>query len=312
MHIVILKGEDNSERALQRLQLNPLHAGLGEIGVRSTMVVLDGTRRDIAPPTHVVFNYRDKNAFLASVEAKKSFGCKLICFTSDIYDLSYFMSLAEQVDLFLAPTPLHRDIVQSAIARPVVHIPEAVDPIALPGSGPEQKVDAGGPVLWFGFPESFEISTRYLLPQAFALSGFDRQRFAIMTAAGATLMNGIAHVPFRSGDFYRLSAAYSHSLLSHFCYDQKLNTFIKSPNKLITSIVRGLVPLASATPSYSAIASQYGLQGLTFRGPAELAALLRNVDYPRDVERYGLRDVRADLLKTLSPAAIARHVLNVL
>ncbi len=312
MHIVILKGEDNSERALQRLQLNPLHRGLGEIGVKSTMVLLDGMRREIEPPSHVVFNYRDKTAFLAAAEARKTFGCKLLCFTSDIYDLSYFIKLAEHVDVFLAPTPLHRDIVQSAITKRVENIPEAVDPIALPAEGEERPIEGSDRLLWFGFPESFDISMRYLLPQAFALSGLDKRRFGIMTATGATLMSGVEHIPFRADQFYRLAGHFSHSLLSHFCFDQKLNTFIKSPNKLVTSIVRGLVPLASATPSYSDVARQYGFEGLTFRSPAELADRLRTADYLRDMERYGLRDVREDLIRTLSPASIARRVLNVL
>jgi len=53
------------------------------------------------------------------------------CFLSDLPDLSYFIQLSEVVDCFLAPTELHRDVVQSAVLKPMAHVPESVDPIAL-------------------------------------------------------------------------------------------------------------------------------------------------------------------------------------
>lgn len=312
MHFVILRSDANYEKAMHRLQTTPLCAGLEALGVKATMVFLSEPRRDIAAPSHVVFNYRDAQAFAAALEAKKRFGCKVLCFFSDLYDLSVFVKLADAVDLFLAPTALHRDIVQAAIIKPVVHVPEAVDPIALPAGEPVLEVERAGRLVWFGFPESFPITTRFLLPPAFELAAFDRSRFGIITAQGVRLMEGVQHITFGARTFYRSAQPFSYALLSHFCYDQMLNTFIKSPNRMVTSVVRGLVPLVSATPSYRALAGEYGLESLMFRGPGDLASLLRGIDYDRDVQRLGLAQVRTELLTALSPVAIAQRLLNAL
>lgn len=310
VHFVLLKIDDNYERALYRIQIDALLEGLKVLDVPATKVLLSAGPFAVEAPSHVVFNYRDKDAFAAAGRLKRTHGCKVLCFASDVYDLSHFVALAEAVDLFLAPTPLHCDLIQSAVTTPVAYVPESVDPIALPGRGSVAETAAGDRLLWFGFPESFPISTRFLLPRAFVASSFDPGRFCILTTRGAQLAPGIEHRPFSAAGFHGLTGDCSHSLLSHFCYDQKLNTYIKSPNKMITSIVRGLVPLASATPAYLDLARRFGLEALTYTNPGGLAALLSSLDRARDAARFRLNDVRTELLRMYSPENVARKVLE--
>lgn len=312
MHILVLKTLTDDNDVLHRLQTRALHEGLQNLGVSSSIIYLDGKPKDIPPPTHVFFSYRDKEAAFASRHIKTRTGCKVLCFFSDIGDLSHFVGLSEFVDCFLAPTPLHRDIVQSATVRRVVYIPETYDPIALPRGGNEKVSKVTNRACWFGFPESFEKSMRFLLPKAFDLADFDKGRFCIITAKDAIFQEGVEHRTFDAKSFYDQTADLNYAILSHFCYDQMLNTYIKSPNKMITAIVRGMVPYVSFTPSYVQIARQFNLEGLLFRSPTELATRIRDANFQRDNEKYKISTVRAELMKSLSPENLARRVLSCL
>ena len=312
MHILVLKSTTDANDVLHRLQTNALFRGLQQLRINTSLTFLDGTPKEITAPSHIVFGYRDREAALASAKIKSEYRCKILCFISDVYDMSQFIKLSEFVDIFLAPTPLHRDVVQAAVNKRVVYIPEAYDPIALPAGGIEDKLDMTNRICWFGFPESFSKSMKYLLSPAFDMSSFDKKRFCILTSANNNLCEGVEHRVFHANSFYSDTTDMNYSLLSHFCYDQALNTFIKSPNKMITSIVRGLVPYVSATPSYSHVAKKYGMETLLYRSPKELAGKLQSADFIRDSERIGISQIRAELINSLSPLSIAKLVLNIL
>jgi len=310
MHVVIAKTSNNPRQASQRLQSTPLYDGLKELGVPASMVVLGRGPVKIAPPSHIVVHYYDNRAIADALELRKARDVKLICLCADVYDLAPYRRLAETADLFLVPTPLHRQVIQSAVSMPVAVLSEAVDPIALPRSGPEEPVACNDRLCWFGYPESFDKSMRYLLPDAFALSSFNAADFTIISAAGDTLWPGAMHKVFSQDDFYHETSESGYALLSHFAHDLHLNSFIKSPNKMITAIVRGMVPLVSATPAYRHIAHDYGLEALMFDGPMTLSRHLKALSCERDRTRFGFDHVRQDLLKIHSPAAIARRFLE--
>lgn len=310
MHILILKTWTGVNDALHRLQTNALFLGLQELGVKSSLVFLDGSPKDIEVPTHVVFSYKDREAALAAAEVKSQSKCSALCFFSDINDLSQFVKLSEFVDCFLAPTAMHRDVVQSAVVKPVLHLPEAYDPISLSNDGTEAETFITNRFCWFGFPESFAKSMKYLLPKAFEISSFDKSRFCILTSKDNLLYEGIEHRAFDASTFHWRTRDINYSVLSHFCYDQMLNTLIKSPNKMITSIVRGILPYASSTPAYVQVAKQYGLENLLFRSPHELAAKLRTADFDRESSKIGLPQIRSELMKAFSPRSIAKRMLD--
>lgn len=295
---------------LQRLHASTLYNGLKEIGASASVALLDSGPEKITAPTHVVVNYHDGPAIAVAMELRKQRAVKLICLCADVYDLGRYRHLSDAIDLFLAPTPLHRQAIQSAVIKPVLVLPEAVDPIALPGQGPEVPVSCNERLCWFGYPESFAKSMRYLLGDAFALASFDSARLTLITGGGEALWPGAAQVAFSESGFYRDVAGFGYALLSHFAYDLHLNSFIKSPNRMMTALVRGLVPLVSATPAYHHLARQYGLEPLLFDGPVTLSRQLKALDCARDRARFGLDAIRVDLLKNHSPASTARRFLT--
>ena len=311
MHVVIVRSSNDPNQALHRLQSTPLLEGLGRLGVRATLVALDDGPMKIDPPTHAVFHYFDNRAIASAAQLRKKLKVKLVCLCSDIYSFSKVCSLADVSDLLLAPTMLHCDMIRSAVMKPVRMLPEAVDPIALPGSGQALPAAEGGNICWFGYPESFDKSMRHVLPQAMKAADFPSGRINLITAPGSEVMPGLRHIVFAPGTFYAATAEFSHALLSHFAHDHHINTFIKSPNKMVTALVRGLVPLASATPSYLQLAQRYQLGGLLFAGPGGLARHLKALDASRDRQKYGLADVASQLLKAHSPEAIARTFLEI-
>lgn len=311
MHVAIIRSSNDPNQALQRLQSTPLLDGLGRLGVRASLVVLDDGPMKVAPPTHAVFHYFDKRAIASAVHLRKRMNVKLVCLCSDIYNISKIWSLADVSDMLLAPTMLHCDLIRSAVMTPVRMLPEAVDPIALPGSGQILPAAGSGNICWFGYPESFDKSMRHVLIQATKAARFPSARISLITAPGMVVMPGLRHIGFAPGTFYAATAEFSHALLSHFAHDHHINTFIKSPNKMVTALVRGLVPLASATPSYQQLARRYQLDGLLFAGPTGLARQLKALDAGRDREKYGLADVASQLQKDLSPEAIARTFLEI-
>jgi len=143
-------------------------------------------------------------------------------------------------------------------------------------------------------------------------AGFPAARLTILTRPGAQLAGGFAHRDFAPDTFYAETAAFSHTLLSHFAQDMHLNSLIKSPNKMVTALVRGLLPLASATPAYRRLARAYQLEDLLYAGPADLARLLRTMDAARDRQRHDLAAIGRELQRLHSPEATARRFLEII
>ena len=298
------------KNALTRVQSDPLMEGLQELNQSvHRCIITPGQNIDIPKPRHLIVSVDDRESIKIATHAKKATGCKVICLGADIYSLEYYVQLSELVDLFIMPTQLHQEILASAVWVDVRLVPESVDAIALTPDGVTLRPQ-GNDLCWFGYPESFSKSMAYILERAIKTSGLSRSRFATISAPDFTSMAGVRNIPFDEKTFYSTSKAFGYSVLSHFAFDCHLNSFIKSPNKLITSIVRGLIPLASCTPSYRELMREYNLEKLLYSSGNELVSLLRNLNAERDVTNFKLDLVAQDLAARFSPARIARIFLD--
>lgn len=310
MHIVLVRNRSDINEALQRIQGDPLRNGLAAQGVKVSVVNLIENTVLTERPTHLVYHYNDNEAARSVAVARQREALKIICLCSDIYDLQQYRNLNEITDIFLAPTVWHQKIIQSAITKPVFLLPEGIDSIALPNDGAVLPVAADNKICWFGYPESFHKSLAFVLPEAFAKSEFKPDKFEIITQDNAKLMNLVRHRPFSSKTFYNDTKYYSYSLLSHFAFDLHLNSIIKSPNKIITSIVRGMMPIASLTPSYEDIARKYDLLTLFYGSSTDLSELFKNLDSDRDRIKYGIKNIREQIMRDYSPEVIAKIFMN--
>jgi hypothetical protein len=197
--------------------------------------------------------------------------------------------------------------------KSVFELPEGIDPISSPGNERiTLQPENSGCLIWFGYSESFSKSLMYLLPRAFSESGFSSEKLILITKGNEALLPGSLTLPFNDQSFYRESARGSHALLSHFAYDCHFNSYIKSPNKLITALVRGLTPIFSATPNYLSIARQYGLEDLSFDSGPTLTKLVKQNLVDNIGANINLTAIATDLSNNFSPKAIAdkfcRHI----
>jgi hypothetical protein len=296
-------GRDN---AVRRVGSDPVFDGLDQLGIPAGRCVVSDHVPALVPDCrYLVIHAYDKVVFDLARTTKQRTGCEVICLTSDLYDIDWFTNSTSIVDYFVAPTSHHLQILSSAVWRPVFEVPEGIDAIAYPLDGRVQPVEENNRLVWFGYPESFTKSLRCLLPQALHESRTSVQDLRILTAAGQDLLSGAEHVPFEVSTFYQTVAKCGYALLSHFVFDSHINSFIKSPNKFITALVRGCVPLASDTPNYRDLAAHYGLEKFTYRTGQDLVRILshRNIAHDRSVLPFD--QIRADLEVRFSPKAIA-------
>jgi len=292
--------------ALARLQSDPLIAGLAEHGQTTATHAYHPAQRLTLPRAKTLIIHYDDDASIIRARAYRAeTGARVICLTSDIYGFARYRFLDPLVDAFVAPTEMHRAVLQSAVRAPVFVMPEGVDPIAHAPAPP-----TGADLCWFGYPASFEKSLAHVFNEAESQNAITPANFAFITRKGVTLRKGYPHIAFVNATFHAETARFGHTLLSHFAYDGHLNTLIKSPNKLVTSLVRGLIPLVSDTPAYREIMSRYGLEQLIFTGPRHAADLIAARDAPRDRRLYDLPAIAADLCDQLRPAALAQIFLD--
>lgn len=300
------------ENALARLQSNPLNAGLKSLGYASHLIQYKpGERLEIPDKVKwLIVHHDDSKSILFAKKLKGLINCKVGCFTSDIYNYDHYIEIESIVDVFIAPTELHRKTLQYAVNKDVVHIPEGIDPIAYSDINTDEPNERSNRICWFGYPESFDKSFKYVIRLLEKQNRFTFGELTLITSEGVRLHPVAEHLTFSSLNFYEQTGNFGYSLLSHFPYDRHINTFIKSPNKFITSIVRGMVPIASNTESYSKIAGDLGLANLLCDSPNGFAEKIYNREFTRDFENYEINKCREKLIKEFSPINISNIFLN--
>ncbi|WP_297368689.1 hypothetical protein [Acidocella sp.] len=296
--------------ALVRLQSQPLLQGLASLGWRTRFHHYPhGTPVTVPPASAIIVHYLDPDALTRAAALKALCGARLYCLSSDIYDIDTYTRIAPLADAFFAPTPLHAELLRAAQTKPVFVLPEAIDPIAQPTDGTILPPAATDRLCWFGYPESFAKSCRHLLPHALDDAEFPAEKLALITAPNVSLLAGAEHIPFSPERFYTATAPFRYALLSHFVFDNHINTFIKSPNKLVTALARGLAPVASNTIHYRPLMREYGLENWMFSSPHELATLLRKIKTGAAPDPRLLRLAAEDLRAQLAPERLARQFL---
>ena len=87
------------------------------------------------------------------------------------------------------------------------------------------------------------------------------------------------------------TAVDNYAILSQFSSDLELNSYIKSPNKAVTTLVAGLIPIVSHTPNYRMLFKAHGLDRFIYASSVELDAILRRLDPVADaraIEQSGI------------------------
>lgn len=301
-----------TENSLARLQSEPLIQGLEGLGYNTLLIQYkNGEKIELPDSIYWLFIHHDDTpSILAAKEIKKITNCKIACLTSDIYNYDRYTEIDKIVDLFIAPTNLHKKTLQYAVYNHIIYIPECIDPIAIGngnGNTQEKRMDE---ICWFGYPESFEKSLKYIIKKLEYDQLFEFKKLGIITRLGCNLHPLAKHAEFSVNTFTEMTKDYGYSLLSHFPYDHHINTYIKSPNKLITSIVLGLIPIVSDTENYHEVANNLGINGILCRSPIEMVHKIYNMNYDFDSKIYNLESCASHLKQELSSEKITKKLLQ--
>jgi hypothetical protein len=286
---LVLRSKDDSD-ATVRLQSDALLRGLKNLPNLSAKLAHPSEQFQIETGTCVLFHFDDLPAITFLRESRDR-GNKFItaCFGSDIYEFSRYLPSYEVADVYLMPTALHRKVLASQFYKPVFYLGEAIDPIAGADAEypPKFSIRKSRKLLWFGYSDSFNKGMASLIPilKLHLKSGLIQDFSLILDKSDFSNDFGFPTIPFHNSSFRREAAAFDYCILSHFSLDLSLNSYIKSPNKLMTALMSGLIPIASDTPSYSSILRESGLGNFLFDSPAQLDRILRNLDPRRDSQQ---------------------------
>ncbi len=313
---LVVSSKDDSD-ATVRLQSEALLRGLQSIPGASVRLVPPAEGLDIEDGSCVLFHFDDLPA-ITSLKAFRKNETKFLaaCFGSDIYEFSRYLPSYEVADLYLMPTPLHRNLLASQFYKPVYYIPEGIDPIARTDAQqpPSFAIKQSSRLLWFGYSESFNKGMASLIPVLkLHLAAGDITDFAlIVNEAEFKNQFNFRTIPYSNDSFQEEARGFDYCILSHFSLDLALNSYIKSPNKLITALMAGLIPIASDTPSYSAILREFGLEKFLFDSPEQLDRILRNLDPIKDSRAIIDSGVIEVLWNRFSATQLAKDLLSIL
>ena len=314
------------QEATARLSSQPLVSCVGQVSSAVARLTPPdaGSMAVVADNSILVFHYNDFSA-IAAVRALRQ-TCRdltVACLCSDIYSFHHYINVHDIVDVFIAPTEAHRRVLAYQLYKPVYVMPEAVDSVVPTDvlDGPERggiRDEINKRVVWFGYAESFDKGMASVVPiirsavSSRAIDGFrvitNRRAFA---AAGVDA-SWMSLVEYTTSGFFGDLRASTYAVLSHMPLDLELNSLIKSPNKLVTSLISGLVPLCSDTPNYADLLGQFGLGRFVFSSPAHLASILSRLDPKRDVQMVQGSGIIPFILDRFSQASIARRFLEIM
>jgi hypothetical protein len=319
-HYVIVRSI--ADGPVVRMQSEPILRGLRATpGVSAHLHAPGAPEPATTPDSCLVFHYSDKPAIEVVRRMKQGCGSLLVvCLGCDIYSYADYVRLHDFVDLFLAPTELHRKVLASQLYKPVYTLIECVDPVATGDSGEEPDGfpdKTGKRVLWFGYAESFNKGMASLMPvidanlASGAIESFevlvDEKKFYRDFGNGF----GVSTSQYEEKTFRADVARFDYAILSHFPLDLAVNSYIKSPNKAITALLAGLIPICSDTPNYGALFQRHGLQRFLFASPAELDAALRRLDPVADSRAIQASGVVASLREDGAPARVVKDFLGI-
>ncbi|AYG68750.1 MULTISPECIES: glycosyltransferase family 2 protein [unclassified Rhizobium] len=240
---------------------------------------------------------------------KKNLAVPIIALISDFYprvpiQMRKFYKI---VNVFVVPTVEMRDVMACFTQTDVVVMADPID-FCFDRSFVKKHV-AKKPldVMWFGFRESFEKSMREYSPLLEHYHSIRRIRYHIITntADFSGPSDAILH-EYRAESFSKMLPMFDVCVLSHTPNDFQISTYIKSENKAVLAINRGVPVVASKTPSYSRLLGSLNLSNYLYTTRDELEAALFELECPVRRNEYLSQSQKA-VLQEFSPQSVAEE-----
>lgn len=319
----------STDDAAVRLQSEPILKGLRNLHDLDVVLFTPDplVKLVIDRNSCIIFHYDDYSAIEAIRNRKQDqSNVTIVCLSCDIYSYSFYTNLHDFVDLYIAPTELHQKILSNQLYKPVYFLPECVDSIAIDytASSDDESTWHGFPgksrkrVLWFGYSESFMKSMSSVMP---VINNNVRlghiETFELIVDQEDLVRRygnpfGLNMIEYSNETFLENASKFDYTILSHFALDLMVNSYIKSPNKAVTSLLAGLIPICSDTPNYRSVLSRYGLERFLFSSPLQLDSILSSLDPVADSRLVQESGAVASLRREGSDKKICERFLQII
>jgi len=233
---------------------------------------------DLSAQYVINFFYKDVDA-IEAIKRLHSQKITSIGFCSDVESYADYQLAYEVVDAFVCPSLMHLNVLQYVYELPIYVLREAIDPILKQVS--DRKFTAASTnVAWFGFSESYQRSMVNLEPVI--IEALQRKWINSFTVISSQSIRGslpaeFSFVEYGVEKFEDQIQAFDFAILSHAPLDLHLNTLMKSPNKAISAIVKGLIPICSDTPNYRLLMDEVQLGSYLFHSQGDLERILKDL-----------------------------------
>ena len=209
-----------------------------------------------------------------------------------LVDINSFREINELISFhngIVVQTPRHKSIMNLMTDLPVFLIHENMDPLYLQKIDAENsRVNLNKSVCWVGYGINFNKSLTHLVPvikSALSENLISDFKIHCRRTRGFDIDPLFEFVPFNEENIRISMSESNYCLLSHIPLDMHINTLIKSPNKLISAINAGVLPICSNTPSYSEYMNLLGLDDYLFTTPNDLHTIFKRLDPGKDKEK---------------------------
>jgi hypothetical protein len=201
---------------------------------------------------------------------------------ADIFDWEFeeYKSLHEYADVVIVPTIEMKNFIAPMVKCDVEVLIDPVDYCLLESikNPVEIKSDKPNRLIWFGYPQSYQKS---MLPYENLLRKLANEgaiEFHVISSEmpKSILDFGIFH-KYDSNSFLDLMADFDTCIVNHMPYDLSLATYFKSENKAVLAINRGLIVVASRTPSYERLFKSLGIEEYLFSSINDLELILKEL-----------------------------------
>ena len=232
--------------------------------------------------TIINFFYKDQDAIKLIKQLVLSDRRKhlhIVCFCSDVEEYSSYYEAYRLADIFICPSLMHQHVLKYVYDIPIHVLREAIDP-ALAGRQKTKSISNPPNVAWFGFAESYKRSMVILegvIMEAVKKKWINSFTVISSESLRSALPADFLFVNYDTNKLSNILSSYDYAIFSHVPLDLHINSYIKSPNKAISAIFSGLIPICSDTPNYRAYMSNAGLQEHIFSSPGELLRILSSL-----------------------------------
>ena len=191
--------------------------------------------------------------------------------------LEYWSSF---VDVFVVPTPEAQKLMKAYTAKAVRVLLDPIDFELQNSSLCVHENKAKLTVGWFGYPESYKKSMSQYEDVLKDMHVKNEIEYRIITDCEKfehdTLCAnpGYKLIKYKAHDFLHDLCSLDICVVSHAPFDFSMSTYLKSENKALLAINRGVPTIATTTPAYERLLNSCGLGQYLFSSKEELRSAI--------------------------------------